>query len=488
MKTMISITKKPWFLALLVIIFASMSAWNIPIEKRKYGLSQSGLATDYTGLLPGKIEQVIPSENIEQLQKIIKDSNKHGKHISIAGLQHSQGGHTYYKNGTVLDMKNMNKILEINEQEKTVRVEAGASWGDIQESINPYGLALKVTQSQSIFTVGGSLSVNAHGRDIRNGSMAGTVKEMTLITPAGEVKKLKRGDQLMQEVLGGYGLFGVIADVTLELTDNDVYSMHTKELQTKEYEEYFHKAVENEKVGFHYARVSVAPGSFLNEMYAIDYNVTGEKDNSTPLKGESAVRLSKFALDLGRSGGRLEDFFWESQKQFSRSFNGDTVTRNNAMRSESDFMEFTVPGRVEVLQEFFVPVDSFEEYINELKNTLPSNDKHEDFKVHNITVRFTERDSFTHLRYAKKDMLGLVVLIQHGVNDKQMQHAENMIQKWTEATLKFGGTYYLPYYPYQTKDQFRRAYPEWEAFKEQKKRVDPNEVFVNLFYNHYLKD
>ena len=37
--------------------------------------------------------------------------------ISIAGMQHSQGGQTYYPHGTMLDMKGYNKILEFDPEE-----------------------------------------------------------------------------------------------------------------------------------------------------------------------------------------------------------------------------------------------------------------------------------------------------------------------------------------------------------------------------------
>jgi FAD/FMN-containing dehydrogenase len=150
-----AIHKNPWFLGLLVFIFVISVLLSIPIEKRKYGLSKSNLTTDYTGLLPERIDRIVKAVNRSELQKIVKEANEKGHHISIAGLQHSQGGHTYYKDSVVLDMKTFNKILEIDEQNKTVKVESGASWEDVQEAIQPYGLALKVTQSQSIFTIGG---------------------------------------------------------------------------------------------------------------------------------------------------------------------------------------------------------------------------------------------------------------------------------------------------------------------------------------------
>ncbi|MEH6995373.1 FAD-binding oxidoreductase, partial [Neobacillus drentensis] len=224
----------------------------------------------------------------------------------------------------------------------------------------------------------------------------------------------------------------------------------------------------------HYARVSVAPNSFLNEMYVIDYINTGKTDDQTPLKKERGARIGKLALDIGRQGGGLEDLFWENQKLLIKSLDGDEITRNNAMRGNSAFMEFTTPGRVEALQEFFIPVEQFEEYMSDLKRFLPANDKNDDFKIHNITVRYAAKDDYTYLNYAKEDMFGLVILIQHGLKEKEINNAKAIIQGWTDLTLKHGGVYYLPYYPYQTKYQFRNAYPKWEKFHEEKIKRDPN--------------
>ena len=138
--------KNPWFLGMFVTLFVIAVFLNIPIESRKYGFTQNNLATDYTGLLPEKIASSVKAGSREELQKIIKAANEEGKHISIAGLQHSQGGHTYYKDAVVLDMKVFNKVIEVDPQNRTVKVESGATWDDVQKAIQPYGLALKVTQ------------------------------------------------------------------------------------------------------------------------------------------------------------------------------------------------------------------------------------------------------------------------------------------------------------------------------------------------------
>lgn len=78
MQAVKGITKKPWFLGMLVCLFLIITLWYIPIEKRKYGVDQNFLATDYTGLLPEKIARVKKAENRNELQRIVKEANTNG--------------------------------------------------------------------------------------------------------------------------------------------------------------------------------------------------------------------------------------------------------------------------------------------------------------------------------------------------------------------------------------------------------------------------
>lgn len=57
------------------------------------------------------------------------------------------------------------------------------------------------------------------------------------------------------------------------------------------------------------------------------------------------------------------------------------------MRSDSAFMEYENPNRTEVLQEYFVPIDAFTKYIDDLRNAL----NEEEFNLLNITIRYVER-------------------------------------------------------------------------------------------------
>lgn len=77
------------------------------------------------------------------------------------------GGQAFSPNGLVLDMTGFNAIT-VNAAARTVTVQAGATWHQIQERLHPV-LAIKAIQSTDIFTVGGSISVNAHGYPLLRG-------------------------------------------------------------------------------------------------------------------------------------------------------------------------------------------------------------------------------------------------------------------------------------------------------------------------------
>ncbi len=61
----------------------------------------------------------------------------------------------------------------------------------------------------------------------------------------------------------------------------------------------------------------------------------------------------------------------------------------------------------EVLQEYFVPVDEFASYIDDLREVLAT----EKLNLLNITVRYVEKDNKAVMSYAKDDMFALVLLI-----------------------------------------------------------------------------
>ena len=124
------------------------------------------VVSDVARLSPTRIERIHEIRQIGQLQDVLEDARQRRLKVSISGSRHSQGGHTYTEGGVVLNMREFNRIRSIDLETMSITVESGATWDEVQRAIAPRGLALKLMQSSNAFTVGGSLSANAHGRDL----------------------------------------------------------------------------------------------------------------------------------------------------------------------------------------------------------------------------------------------------------------------------------------------------------------------------------
>src|SRR5260221_361422 len=140
--------------------------------------------------------------------------------------------------------------------------------------------------------------------------------------------------ELFSLAIGGYGLFGVILDVDLSLTDNDVYEKKTVELDYADYLDFFKREIRgNPNVGLHYAWPSVASEGFLKTMLVSTYYKTDQRPEGIfNLTTESYIPITRFFLSLSRQGRWGKDFRWSMQKRFAdRPGSTKTISRNNAM-------------------------------------------------------------------------------------------------------------------------------------------------------------
>jgi FAD/FMN-containing dehydrogenase len=448
------------------------------------------LITDYSRLHPVKVERVVKGKEAEQLIRLLNEAKHKHLTVSIAGQRHSQGGHTYYKDGIVIDMTSYHKILSFDPVAGTIRAQAGATWRDIQDYINPYGLSIKTMQSQNVFTIGGTVSINAHGRDIRNGSLIKSVESFRLLTADGQIKQVSRTENsdLFPLALGGYGLFGIILDVTLSLTKDEIYRTTTESMDVGEYSNYFlNKIQTHPEIHLHLARISVAPDSFLTEMYATNYTV----DDSIPLKLHNTLRThetgvipSKLLFNMNRTFDWGKNVFWSLQKLYFSKQQGTVISRNNAMRSESGFMDYNEAGKNDLLQEYFIPVEEFAGFVKDMKSVLQGTD----LNMLNITVRYVNQDQEAMLSYAKEDMFALVCLFNTSLSDKAQSRMKQGIQQILDKVMLHRGSYYLPYAAYPSLVQFQTAYPHYAEFFDKKNGYDPDHLFMNYFYEQYKGD
>lgn len=480
------LSKKKLF---FVIIFAIILYLSILfISAMKTTEQHEGLLiNDVSRLNPTYVKEIVKNSEVEGLVETLSRAREEKLNVSIAGKRHSMGGHAFYPGAVVLDMTSFNKVLGINQNEKTITVQSGTTWKQVIEVANSYNLSVEVMQAYNGFTVGGSLSVNVHESDPRYGQLIETVKSFRLLLVNGTIVDVNResNPELFGLVIGGYGLFGVILDVDLFLTDNKIYEKSENVIDYRDYKELFFDTKSKSNVENIFARLSIAKDeSLLRDMVVTVYSVSNNQDTKYyVLEDSSSGFLKKFIFGLSRKYDWGKKFRWYLQREKSDLTDPPIISRNNLMNGDMSFLNYYSSRKTDILQEYFIPVDYLQDFIDDLREVT----EREDLNLLSATIRYLPTNNESTLSYSTKDSFGIVLYFNVGLSEKEQKKAEKWTRELIDYSLSYGGSYYLPYELYATKDQLKEAYPKIDYFFEKKKIYDSNEIFMNNFYANYKK-
>lgn len=462
-------------------------------------IQQGGTINDVSCLNKTPVHAIVRIKTIEDIQNAIIYAKKNQLKISIAGARHSMGGQAFASNALVLDMVDYNNAT-IDETRQWVTVESGMLWHDLQYFLHKEGLAVKAMQSSSIFTVGGSVSVNAHGMDFRVGSVASTIKSLRIVDADGTIQTLSRSLQpeLFKAVIGGYGLFGVIADVTLSVTPNIMLDASRSIVAYDELPEIFNAVIRADPSSvLFYAHLSTEPKTFLQEAIVYRFNsIVGYKGAIPPLKEVDRVNVRRFIFNLSKPSYLGKKFKWFVEKYLDKETqlkkcsivdqnsmgSSCVMSRNSAMHDAVEYLRNKLRNEVDILQEYFIPIKNFAPFIDELRTIL----KQSGIVTLNVSVRVVHPEDIL-LSYAHETMFAIVLYLNQQTSDKGIERMKTLTQKLIDLSFKYDGTFFLPYQLYYTKDQLKEGYPMIEKFFALKRKYDSSNLFTNLFYEKYSK-
>jgi FAD/FMN-containing dehydrogenase len=450
------------------------------------------VAVDAARLAPARVERVDEVREVDQLRAALRDARERGLKVSISGSRHSQGGHTYRAGGVVLNMRRFNRIRAIDTARMTITVESGATWDEVQRAIAPQGLALKVMQSSNIFTVGGTLSANAHGRDVDVMQVVDVVERFRLLLADGTIVEVSRAEnpELFSLVIGGYGLYGVILDVTLRVTRDELYRQRAESMDYKEFPAYFARQVQGDSdVVLMLARPSIDPDpeAFLREVVVATWRRAGDGGSGTfELTEEEHVLRDRFFFGLSRRFDWAKSLRWKLQKRVELGAGAARiVSRNNSMRpplAPLEFLDYRSSKDTDIIQEYFVPVGNFVPFMDRFREILLAGD----MNVLSSTVRYVKPNAIPALAYTPRtDAFAIIQMSNVGLSPDAQAHAADVTRQLVDAVLEHGGTYYLTYQLYPTPEQLHRAYPNARHAFERKRFYDPGEIFSSQFYQRY---
>ena len=168
---------------------------------------------------------VVRPGTTEELSNVMKKCKEHSKSMTIRAAGSScYSASTPTNGGVIIDMRRMDKIYEIDANNKTVRCGAGISWLRLIEALLEHGLGPKCyPTSYKSSCVGGFVCTSGKvGVGVlRNGIMKDAIKSVVFVKPDGSVEtisKTSQGDLTLDDIIGSFGIFGAVAEVELEVT------------------------------------------------------------------------------------------------------------------------------------------------------------------------------------------------------------------------------------------------------------------------------
>ena len=438
------------------------------------------IVNDVTGLNPVSVSLVIkPKTELDITDAIMATSGP----ISIGGARYSMGGQIAYPDSLHLDMREYDQIIKLDPDNKLITVQPGITWREVQQAIDPHDLSVRIMQDFNNFTVGGSLSVNAHGRYANEGPIINSVRSLRIALADGKVYEASpnTNNALFYAAIGGYGGLGVITSVTLELTDNIAMERFTESMSFVDFLDYFRQNIrDNDQLVMHNALLY--PPSFEN-ILNISWKKTDKpltnperlqvfdpEDRIKPLLVEMLSR-SDFLKRLRRS---LYD-----RPMYNRPA---VVTRN--WESSADLRQYGFgPDKdsTMALREYFVPLEQLEMFVLRMRDTFIRHD----VNVLNISIRYSPRDPGSLLAWAHDDMFSFVIVYRQDKDRESLDKVAAWSQELIRSAVDLGGSYYLPFQKQASSEQFFRVYQDAPLYFDIKKRADPDNRFNNLLLDQH---
>lgn len=429
-----------------------------------------------TSVIP--VQKIFKPTNIPTLKAIVLSSKTP---ISIAGGRFSQGGQIAYQNGIVIDMTGLNKIISLDINAQEITVEAGITWKKIQEYINHFNLSVKVMQSYNDFTVGGSLSVNVHGRDIHYGPLIETVKSIEILLADGSIVMASRthNSDLFAGAIGGYGAFGIITKTTLSLTPNIKIQRKLKQMPIENYPQFFLEKIKTDpKAVFHNA--DLYPTDFKKVSSITWYETVNELTDTQHLQPTKKIYPKHLMAEQALR--RISSLHQLRPKIDVKTKTSDVVWRNHEMSSSVQSLEPLIRfPTTTVLQEYFIPIDSLIPFINGMRSIAQLYE----VNIINISIRYIPQNTESILSYAQHESFSLVFYINIMNTENGLLYAQKWTRKLIDLALTVNGTYYLPYQLFGTEKQLNLAYPHLDTFKDLKQKYDPFNRFSNSLLQKY---
>ncbi len=448
----------------------------------------------HSGLNPTRVAELVEPASVGEVVEAVRAASAEGRPVAVSGGRHAMGGQQFVDGGVVLDLRRCSRVLEFNRDRGLLRAEAGIEWPALIESYlaaqsdgaSEWGIAQKQTGADTL-TLGGSLAANAHGRGLTMRPMIADVEAFSLVRANGELVRCSRTEnaELFSLAIGGYGLFGVIVDVTLRLVPRRRLERVVEVVDVAGLDARFEgRIAEGCLYGDFQFAIDETADTFLQRGVFSCYRPTERAaSDAVPRHLAEAGWLGLLQLAYTDRARVFDEYagyyrstngqvYWSDTHQLS-PYLPDYAGRIPALSGAA------VPSSL-VITEVYVPLTALAGFLRDAAAEL----RRRGVIVIYGTVRLIERDGESFLAWAKERSACVIfnLLVEHSPAGRE--RAAGAFRALIDLAAGLGGRYYLTYHRHATAEQIRRCYPEIDEFFALQSRHDPGELWQSEWSRH----
>jgi len=450
----------------------------------------------HSGLNATSVARWVQPRGLHALVEVVHAARAAGAQLSLCGGRHAMGGQQFGTDNWLVDLKNHSTFHSFDQERGLIAVDAGVQWpelidGYLSRSL-PGGPAWGIRQKQTgadRLTLGGALAANVHGRGLRLPPIIGDVEAFTLIDAAGEVRRCSRSEnaELFALAIGGYGLFGLVADVTLRLMPRTKVERRVEVIGLDDLVRVPQERDTREWLfgDFQFSIDERSPDFLLRGVFSAYVRIPD--DQPVPpiqkqLRETDWARLIWLAhTDRAQVFKEYAGYYLSTHGQRYWSDLHQLSTYLDNYHSALDLkLGSTHPGS-EMITEIYVPRDALGKFMAAAAELL------RDGRTPVIygTVRLIERDTESFLAWAREPWACIVFNLHLEHTPSGLELGARAFRGLIDVAIRFHGSYYLTYHRWATREQVETCHPRFNAFLERKRSLDPTELFTSDWYRHH---
>jgi hypothetical protein len=438
-----------------------------------------------------RVHRIIQPTSVDAIQAALHEAQREGRAVSMAGGRHAMGGQQFGRDSILLDMKRFNRIVSFDRAKGHLEVEGGIEWPELIAYLNreqagqqrEWAIREKQTGVDRA-SLAGSLASNIHGRGLRFPPIISDVESFVLVDAGGKLHTCSRREntELFSLAIGGYGLFGVIAQVTLRLVPRTKVQRVVEVIAVKDLLPWVDKRLQQ---GFLYGdcQYSIDLQGDAPSHRAV-FSCYKPVDRDTPVPENQKQLLAKDWAELYTLARTDKKKAFEKYSTYYLTTSGQVYwsDTHQLIGNFEGYREAVDKERgTEMITEVYVSRDAFLPFMAQVRK---------DFVDHKVdmtygTIRFIEKDTESFLAWAKEPSVCIVCNLHVIHTEEGKKTAAEHFRRIIDRAIQHGGRYYLTYHRWATRKQVETCYPQFAEFLRRKKKYDPQERFQSDWYRHY---